>query len=40
LRKFRTVARVRRATIEELTEVVGLARARKVFDHFHPNGEN
>ena len=39
LRKFRTVARVRRATIEELTEVVGLARARKVFDHFHPTTE-
>ena len=39
LRKFRTVARVRRATIEELTEVVGLSRARKVFDHFHPTVE-
>lgn len=39
LRKFRTVARVRRATIEELTEVVGLARARKVYDHFHPIDE-
>ncbi|MBP3682800.1 MAG: excinuclease ABC subunit C, partial [Rikenellaceae bacterium] len=39
LRKFRTVARVRRATIEELTEVVGLARARKVYDHFHPTSE-
>ena len=40
LRKFRTVARVRRATIDELTEVVGLSRARKVYDHYHPTPEN
>ena len=40
LRKFRTVARVRRATLDELTEVVGLSRARKVYDHFHPTPEN
>ena len=36
LRRFRTVAKVREATEEELTEVVGAARARKIIEYFNP----
>lgn len=36
LRRFRTVAKVREATEEELTEVVGTARARKIIEYFNP----
>lgn len=34
LRHFRSVKRVREASLEELTAVVGTAKARMVFDHF------
>ena len=34
LRRFRSVAGVKRATLEELTEVVGRARAEAVVKHF------
>lgn len=36
---FRTISRIRRATAEELAEAVGPARARRVYDHFHPASE-
>jgi excinuclease ABC subunit C len=36
LRRFRTVAKVREATEEELTEVVGTARAREIIEYFNP----
>lgn len=36
LRKFRTVAKVREATAEELAEVVGEARAKKIIEYFKP----
>lgn len=36
LRKFRTVAKVREATTEELAEVVGEARAKKIIEYFKP----
>lgn len=36
LTHFRTVRRIRKASLEELEKAVGTARARKVFDHFHP----
>ncbi len=34
LRRFRSVAGVKRATLDELTEVVGRARAEAIMDHF------
>lgn len=36
LRHFRTVARIRAANFEELAALVGAARARRVYDFFHP----
>lgn len=35
LQHFRTVARVKAANIEELTALIGPAKAYKVYDHFH-----
>ncbi|WP_442267763.1 excinuclease ABC subunit UvrC [Tenacibaculum sp. ZS6-P6] len=35
LRKFKSAKRVKSATLEELIEVVGNARAKKVFDYYH-----
>lgn len=37
LRKFKTVKRVKSATFEELSEVVGPSRAKKIHQHYHPN---
>ncbi len=34
LRRFKTVSKVREASLEELSEVVGKARARKIIDYF------
>ena len=36
LRRFRTVAKVREASVEELAEEVGMARARKIIEYFNP----
>ena len=36
LRRFRTVAKVREASVEELAEEVGVARARKIIEYFNP----
>ena len=36
LRKFKTVKRVKSATFEELSEVVGKSRAEKIYQHYHP----
>jgi len=38
LLKFRSVKKVKEATEEELTEAVGKAKAKAVFEHFHPSG--
>ncbi len=35
LKKFRTVSRIAGASVEELAETVGPARARRIYDHFH-----
>ena len=40
LRKFRTVAKVREATAEELAEVVGEARAKRIIEYFKPLDNN
>lgn len=40
LRKFRTVAAVRNASTEELSEVVGLSRAMAIKSYFNDNSEN
>ncbi len=40
LRKFRTVAKVREATAEELAEVVGKARAKRIIEYFKPLDNN
>ncbi len=40
LRKFRTVAKVREATTEELAEVVGEARAKRIIEYFKPLDNN
>lgn len=37
LRHFRTVARIKTAHLEELTALVGAAKARKVYTYFHPS---
>ena len=34
LRSFKSVKRIKEATLDELKEVVGLARASKIFEHF------
>ncbi|MBR6813560.1 MAG: excinuclease ABC subunit C, partial [Tidjanibacter sp.] len=34
LGKFATVARIRKASVEELAEVIGKAKAQRVFDYF------
>ncbi|WP_299712936.1 excinuclease ABC subunit UvrC [uncultured Tenacibaculum sp.] len=39
LRKFKSAKRVKSATLEELIEVVGNARAKKVHDYFHEKKE-
>ena len=39
LTHFRTVRRIRKASLEELEKAVGKARARKVFEHFHPQSD-
>ena len=36
LRHFRTVAKVRKASMEELSEVVGASKARKIIEYFNP----
>ncbi|MBQ5623319.1 MAG: excinuclease ABC subunit C, partial [Alistipes sp.] len=36
LRHFRTVAKVREASVEELSEVVGVSKARKIIEYFNP----
>jgi excinuclease ABC subunit C len=36
LRKFKTVKRVKNATFEELKEVVGQARAQKIYQYYNP----
>jgi excinuclease ABC subunit C len=36
LRHFRTVAKVREASMEELSEVVGASKARKIIEYFNP----
>jgi excinuclease ABC subunit C len=36
LRKFKSAKRVKEASLEELKEVIGNARAVKVFEYFHP----
>ena len=35
MKRFRSVARIREASEAELAEVVGAARARRVWLHFH-----
>ena len=35
LRKFKSAKRVKSATLDELKEVVGLARAQKIYEHYH-----
>jgi excinuclease ABC subunit C len=35
LRTFKSVKRIKEATLEELKEIVGLSRATKVYGHFH-----
>jgi excinuclease ABC subunit C len=35
LKKFKSVKRVKEATIEELTEVVGWSKAKKIYENFH-----
>lgn len=37
LRKFKSVKRIKSATFEELTEVVGKSRAEKIFNYFQSN---
>lgn len=37
--KFRSVKKVKAANLKELTAVVGKAKAKIVFDHFHPNNK-
>ena len=39
LRKFKTVKRVKSATFEELKEVVGQARAQKIYQYYNPPKE-
>ena len=39
LRRFRSVAGVRKASLEALTEAVGESRARKVYAHFHDGAD-
>jgi excinuclease ABC subunit C len=36
LKHFRTVSKVRAATLEQLAEVVGESRARKIIEYFNP----
>ena len=38
LLKFRSVKKVKEATEEELAEAIGKAKAKMVFEHFHPSG--
>ncbi|MCF6172054.1 MAG: excinuclease ABC subunit UvrC [Bacteroidales bacterium] len=40
LRKFKSVKRVKAVSFEQLTTVIGRAKAKVVFDHFHPQQEN
>ncbi len=37
IRKFKSVKRVKTATLDELSEVIGKSRAEKVFDYFNPS---
>ena len=39
LRHFKTVSKVREATLAELTEVVGESRAKKILEYFNPKQE-
>jgi excinuclease ABC subunit C len=39
LRHFKSVKRIKEATVEEIAEVVGQHRATLVFSYFHPAGE-
>ena len=39
LRRFRSVAGIRKASLEELADVVGESRARKVYAHFHDGAD-
>ena len=36
LRKFKTVKRVKSATFDELVEVIGPSRAKKIYQYYHP----
>lgn len=36
LRKFKSVKKIKSATIEQLSEIVGKSRAEKIFDYFNP----
>ena len=40
MRRFRTVAKVRAATPEQLAEVVGAARAKRITEYFNPTNED
>ncbi|MCL4115223.1 UNVERIFIED_CONTAM: hypothetical protein GTU68_027261 [Idotea baltica] len=40
LRKFKSAKRVKEASLENLKEVIGNARALKVFEYYHPKKEN
>ncbi len=36
LRTFRSVTRIREASLDELSELIGPAKAKTVYDHYHP----
>ncbi|MFY9241564.1 MAG: excinuclease ABC subunit UvrC [Polaribacter sp.] len=40
LRKFKSAKRVKEASLDDLKEVIGNARALKVFEYYHPEKEN
>ena len=40
LRTFKSVKRIKEASLEELKAAVGLSRATKVFEHFNAKIEN
>ena len=35
LKEYKSVKRIREASLEDLTKSVGLARARKIYENFH-----
>jgi excinuclease ABC subunit C len=36
LRHFRSVKKVKEASLDELTDVVGKSKGKLVFEHYHP----